>query len=333
MIGWTTPTLGAAVGTGGRLDHPEAAGAPPRLHFHSASSLRTSRHLWVVNRGDWYPYRRNPLSLLDRSTRQRMTLANFASASTSATLLFTIGLNGYAEKYKDFVTSQRRYAERNGYVYLVVTRPSEKYGPSEAAWLKIAVMNDALSAGYQRVAFIDCDAEVRSSAPSLEAAFDIDPHAYVYMARGNTGRFNSGVQIVRNGEPSRAFFREVWRRMGTPIDPGDDVGWGENGHIIQLSHEVEFLAELPRCWNNMQLPPPTPEFVRHHTGPIDDAEDRLSAQVQYPTTRREKSKPSLGRLTTRPEHSALLISRAHQLATEYGPCVPVLEHIARATDT
>lgn len=158
----------------------------------------------------------------------------WSQVSSEATLVYTIALNGYAERYSEYVKSQREYAERNGYVYFAVTEPSRKYGASEASWLKIAVMNDALNAGYGRVAYIDCDAEILPSAPPLDNIFNMDSRRYVFMARGHSNRFNAGVMFIRNGCTSRRFFQQVWDAMGTPLDPADDVGWGENGHVIQV---------------------------------------------------------------------------------------------------
>lgn len=250
-----------------------------------------------------------------------MTDVERTSPVSGSGLVFTVGLNGYAERYERYVASQRSFAERNGYQYLVVTEPSGSYGASEAAWLKIAVINDALRAGFERVVFFDCDAEVLETAPPVAAAMDVEPQAHIYLVRGHSGRFNSGVVMVRNGEPAQMFFKEIWARMGTPLSQADDVGWGENGHVIQLSKEVSCIAELPRSWNNTRLPPPDPEYVRHHTGPIRAEENRQRAEATGEDTV-SRPHPLAGRLTTSLDDSVALIAGAGKLAAEYSPSVP-----------
>ncbi len=240
-----------------------------------------------------------------------------------AVLVYTIGLNGYIDRYDDYVRSQQEYAKRNGYAYLVVTEPSWKYGASEASWLKIAVMNDALADGYDRVAYIDCDAEVLPFAPPIDSVFGIDSRGDVFMARGHSGRFNAGVIFVRNSLLSRRFFEAIWNNIGTPLDPADDVGWGENSHVIQAARRMGCVTEMPSSWNNTAWPPSRSEFIRHHTGQLQNAEENQTAQAGTIVGPSVRSKPTADRLTTRPEDSALLIQRTHLLAAEYSPRVPI----------
>jgi hypothetical protein len=243
--------------------------------------------------------------------------------SSEATLVYTVGLNGYAERYSNYVRSQQLYADHNQYLYVAITEPSGKYGASEASWLKIAVMNDALALGYDRVAYIDCDAEVLPSAPPLDNIFDVDPPGRIFMARGHSGRFNSGVMFVRNSLISRRFYKEVWNAMGTLLDPADDVGWGDNGHVIQVAKKLDCVTEIPTAWNSTVWPPPAVEFVRHHTGPLQDAEtQRRTSGSGTIAGQAGPQKPAAGHLTTSLEHSALLVDRARLLATEYWPPVP-----------
>lgn len=174
--------------------------------------------------------------------------------------------------------------------------------------------------GYDQVFFVDCDAEILPGAPPIESAMG-DGGAHIHLVRGHSGRFNSGVVMVRNGAPSRAFFREVWNGMGAPLSEADNVGWGENGHVIQLSKEADCIAELSRSWNNTRLPPPHPEYIRHHTGPIRAEEARLRAVAEGRDA--SELKPQMSpRLTTRPSNAPALRLAAHKLAAEYAPTVP-----------
>jgi hypothetical protein len=232
------------------------------------------------------------------------------------TLVFTVAINGYADKYFEYVESQRKYSDRHAYTYLAITEPSGLYGPSEAAWLKVRVAAGALTAGYDRVLCLDCDAEVFSNAPSLDLTMNRNRWAYIHMTRGHSGRYNSGVIMVRNGYPARGFFAELWRRIGTPLAQSDDVGWGENGHVIQLSKEVDCIAELPRSWNNTYLPLPDPEYIRHHTGPIRDNEERAMSCSAA-------SNLHASRLSTHAHDATELRVRATALAREYEPLIPL----------
>jgi hypothetical protein len=113
-------------------------------------------------------------------------------------LLATIGLNSYTERYRQYVDSHRRYAARNDYEYLVVTEPSGVCGASEAAWLRIAVLIDALAAGYDTVFSLDRDAGLLDGAPPIDTAMSSDPEACIYLVRGHSDRLDSGVIMVRN---------------------------------------------------------------------------------------------------------------------------------------
>jgi hypothetical protein len=183
-------------------------------------------------------------------------------------------------------------------------------------------MNDALAVGYDRVAYIDCDAEVLPPAPPLDNVFNVDSRGHVFMARGHSNRFNAGVIFARNGRTSRRFFQEIWNAMGTLLDPADDVGWGDNGHVIQVARRMGCVTEIPASWNNTAWPPPPVEFIRHHTGPLQNAEDQQRTQAGAAAEPVKWSKPTTDRRTTRPEDSALLIQGAHLLAAEYWPRVP-----------
>lgn len=70
------------------------------------------------------------------------------------------------------------------------------------------------------------------------------------MAKGYTNRFNSGVVWVRNHPSAIAFFDKVITTRLETVPCEDDVGWGENGHIIHHAKECEIVAELATKWNN-----------------------------------------------------------------------------------
>lgn len=166
----------------------------------------------------------------------------------SQTLVFSVAINGYHWKYRKNIDSHRAYAKRQGYRYVVVDRPVISLLDMECAWLKVALMIEALRAGYQWVLFVDADAEIKPGAPAIES---LDEQGKcLYMARGYSQRINSGVLIAKQSEEACIFFRQVLESSDMPLPVADDVGWGENGHIIHFAKNNPGLKLISRRWNN-----------------------------------------------------------------------------------
>ncbi len=164
------------------------------------------------------------------------------------TLVFSVAINGYHWKYKKNIDSHRAYAAKQGYRYVVVDRPVISLLDMECAWLKVALMIEALKAGYQWVLFVDADAEIRPEAPPIESLDEVGK--CLYMARGYSQRINSGVLIAKQSEAACQFFRKVLENSDLPLSKADDVGWGENGHIIHFAKDNPSLKLISRRWNN-----------------------------------------------------------------------------------
>ncbi len=187
-------------------------------------------------------------------------------SATPATLVFTVAINGYHLLYRRNIASQRAYAQRHGYHYVAVTQPI--YSPLgwEVAWLKLYLARHALRSGYQQLLFVDADAEIRSSCPPLREVLD-QQHS-IYAARGYSGRVNSGVLLLRRSAASLQFLDRVIAAQGQALPSADDVGWGENGHIIQALHRETAFRELPPSWNNNHSPL-LDDYIRHYSaGPL-----------------------------------------------------------------
>jgi hypothetical protein len=182
------------------------------------------------------------------------------------TLILSIALNGYQWMYKKELGSHFKYAQRHGYEYQAVTRPYISELGVECCWLKLTLMRAALLSGYDNVLFLDADTMVNSNCPRLTDAFQTGK--YIYMAKGYSNRFNSGVLIARNNEQTITWLTRIINARFNPIDKENEVGWGENGHVIELSKGVTFIAELDQKWNNTynyQLN----DYIRHHNcGPM-----------------------------------------------------------------
>ncbi|WP_372880109.1 hypothetical protein [Psychromonas sp.] len=182
------------------------------------------------------------------------------------TLMFTIALNGYHWQYRKNIQSQRDYAARHGYRYVVVDRPLLTSLGLECAWLKIALMLEALQANYDWVLFVDADAKIQPGAPRVETLATADKS--VFIARGYSGRINSGVLIAQQSHSATSFFRDVLENMEKPLPECDSVGWGENGHIIHYAHHKAFIKVISSRWNN-NSDPHMQDYIRHFSaGPL-----------------------------------------------------------------
>lgn len=182
------------------------------------------------------------------------------------TLIFSIALNGYQWRYRNHLASHRRYAQKHNYHYQVVTKPFFSPLGIECCWLKLTLMHTALLAGYQQVMFLDADTHVHDHCPPLQSI--LIPTKCIYMAKGYSKRFNSGVMIVSNCQQARDWIHQIIKNRHQPVEPRHDVGWGENSHIISHSEDCQFIKELAKKWNNtneLNLN----DYIRHHNhGPL-----------------------------------------------------------------
>ncbi|MFT4995310.1 MAG: hypothetical protein ACI965_002359, partial [Paraglaciecola sp.] len=94
------------------------------------------------------------------------------------------------------------------------------------------------------------------------------PEKYLYLARSYSGRFNSGVILVNNHFKIRQWLEGVISTRHLSVLPEHDVGWGENGHIIQHTKNCEFVSTLDRRWNNT-YDIDLSDYIRHFSfGPL-----------------------------------------------------------------
>ena len=182
------------------------------------------------------------------------------------TLILSIALNGYQWMYQRELKSHLNYARRYGYVHQAVTRPFVSALGVECCWLKLTLMRAALLSGYENVLFLDADTMVNQNCPGLTEVFQEEK--YVYMAKGDSNRFNSGVLLARNNVKTITWLTRVIDARFDKVQIENDVGWGENGHVIEFSKGVPFIVELEQKWNNTsdyQLK----DYIRHRNcGPM-----------------------------------------------------------------
>ena len=174
-------------------------------------------------------------------------------------LLLSVAVNGYALVFKDNLSSHARYAHRNGYTHCVVDRAG-KIASSHAPWLKVVLTLEALRRGYDLVIAIDADCLIRDNAP--EIACVLRSGKCLYMARGFSGRLNSGFFVAVNSAGCLQLLEEV---VGNCEREVDDRDWGENAHFDYFAAQYSGLQELDARWNN-NFRPGLNDYVRHFCG-------------------------------------------------------------------
>ncbi|QCR41361.1 hypothetical protein C1N74_13660 [Microbacterium sp. SGAir0570] len=231
-------------------------------------------------------------------------------------LIYTVGQNGYDIAYRRCIASQRSYAARLGVTYAAVTEPKRMPDTAISAWLKIPLLLQALEAGYEHVAFIDADAEVRETAPDfrLELTGDAD----VAMALGRSGRMNSGVILARNGDGALEYFRRVMESIveEIPDEARANLKY-ENGNVIYVTDQIGGVEVLDQRWNNT-ADPDLDDHVRHYTGPLRSTYKRnLIDELKFRLARARVARPTPQPATRSPEFQAQLLAAAQDAQTRY----------------
>lgn len=181
-------------------------------------------------------------------------------------LIFSVALNGYQWIYKKHLASQQAYADKIGAHYRVVTKPFFSQSGVECCWYKLHLLKQAIQSGYKHILFLDADCFVQPDCPDIRENFT-EAHS-IYMARSYSGRFNSGVILVKGAESSLNFFDKVIASRHNKLDKQDSVGWGENGHVIACAKNVDYIGELDIKWNNTSEILLS-DFIRHENfGPL-----------------------------------------------------------------
>jgi hypothetical protein len=126
-----------------------------------------------------------------------------------------------------------------------------------------------LAAGFDFLAYIDADCRISSQAPDFTSLFE-SASRDVLMARGRSGRLNSGVILVRNTASAVTFFDQVLASVTSAITEQDRAGLKyENGNMVHVAARTEAVGELPPEWNNTYQPD-LADHIRHYTGPLRD---------------------------------------------------------------
>lgn len=211
-------------------------------------------------------------------------------------LIFTIAQNGYGLAYADCISSQRAYAKKLGAAFVCVARPRRVPEVALSAWLKIPLLTEALRGGYDEVAYIDGDCRVAPDAPDFTSCFGGDRSGDILMARGKSGRINSGVIFAKNSRASLRFLDSVLESVTAVVPDEDrkDLKF-ENGNVIFIARTEGGVQELPTVWNNTYQAELN-DYIRHYTGvlrseyvrsPLLDFTHKLGKRTIY----RQKPQP------------------------------------------
>ncbi|WP_237692998.1 hypothetical protein [Rothia nasimurium] len=178
-------------------------------------------------------------------------------------LVFSVGLNGYAFGFRKALESHQKYSERIGADYFVASKLKVN-DPAIAAWMKVTLIDKALEAGYDYVAYIDADCEVQGDTPNFIDLFDGSTKS-VLMAKGVSGRWNSGVIFVENTHESRMWTQALLKSITEPIAEEHRKNLRfENGNIIAVESKLNCVTEIDYRWNNSYQS--KSDYIHHYTG-------------------------------------------------------------------
>jgi len=174
-------------------------------------------------------------------------------------MVFSVAVNFYERIFRRNILSHKRYATRNNYDYYCFNG-GKIVDVSVAAWLKIALIKEWLALDYDLIMFVDADCHINDHAPEVFAI--LKPDKSIYLAKGFSGRVNSGVMIVLNTIDSNKFITTLLDNCEKNVEGAD---WGENGHVIYYSVNSPWLEVIDRRWNN-NTHLTLDDFIRHYCG-------------------------------------------------------------------
>lgn len=191
-------------------------------------------------------------------TREYTTMRRF--------LIISLALNGYQFTYRNNLKTHKVYAKKLGADYLLVSKPWVSKLGVECCWLKLHLAKRALELGFDNVLLLDADAWVNIHCPDIRQ--ELRPNKHMYMAKGYSERFNSGVMLLNNHRSCIDLINQIIDNRLISVPEEDSVGWGENGHVIYFSKSSRIVQEISECWNNTYRNDDM-DYIRHQNhGPL-----------------------------------------------------------------
>lgn len=181
--------------------------------------------------------------------------------------VFSIALEGYEKTFSACIESQREYCLKHNYQFVLINTSPRKMKPKEAAWIKIPLILASLETGYDWVAFIDSDCEIRENTPPFDEYFTEYTGKSIFMATGKSGRLNSGVIFIKNEPAAISYFKTILANADYTV-PSEDRTSFENGHIIHYGKGNNDIYTLDHTiWNNNSLLDDT-SYIQHYSSGI-----------------------------------------------------------------
>jgi hypothetical protein len=169
--------------------------------------------------------------------------------------------------------SFRPYASRHGYELVLRTETVDSGRPPP--WSKIALLR-RLASDYDLLLWLDADLVIVER--SVDIASELVEGRFLYLAEHRTheGRMpNSGVMLLRGGEPTIAFLDDVYaqtdlidhrwwenaaicRLLGYTLDP---IGPGAPTPLLE--HQTKLISSR---WNSIRDAPAPHPYIRHYPG-------------------------------------------------------------------
>lgn len=180
-------------------------------------------------------------------------------------LVFSIALEGYSGLFKPCINTQQEYCKKHGYRYILIDNTPRTLLPTEAAWLKIFLLREALKCNYEWLAFIDADCEVRPHTPSFPEELNRENSKKIFMSHGFSGRINSGVIFMKNSREALSYLEKVIKNGDDPVAKEDQAIY-ENGHMIAYGKNnpnVEIIDAIK--WNN-NTELNDNSYIQHYSG-------------------------------------------------------------------
>lgn len=195
-----------------------------------------------------------------------------------------------AQKWAKYsIDINKKYANRNGYDFIVVKTPYDK--SVTHAWQKIPAMSDLLNKGYEFVMYIDADAIFNDHNIKIETIFDKYKGDFLVCSdKANSNdeyAVNGGMIIVKNTPKVKDLLNKWWdlRHKYTTFafeqKALSDIVRNKlniDSSIITVCPESEFNSiyyEVLNYVNNFKTQEPPKRYVLHFMAMNDEKREEI----------------------------------------------------------
>jgi len=178
--------------------------------------------------------------------------------------------DGYVEKYKPCIKSQRNWCIKNNYRYNLVSGTRDSHNWKRA---KVKELDFLLNSTKEDICLIDGDCYIKEKCPPINF---LNSEKSIYYANGKSGRLNSGFLYFKNNKDSLNFLYDLKEKLNFKVPRGKGyyvTKEGENGHVIWVKHEYEnnnanIFQEISKKWNCSSPALKEDAYVLHFTNDL-----------------------------------------------------------------